>query len=116
MTGSGAVIPVVKVSGQFVQDLAVRPGDPRTFATVGDFVAEVRRLLLVKVEAFAAALVEKDVPAEFPFLVSDMRTAVARASLRDADGDHMPLDTPGADLADLLGDREAIYVCVEEHC
>jgi len=113
VTGSGAETPVVRISGRFVQDLSARPGDPRTFATAGAFIAEVRRQFRAKVRALEGALIEKGVFAGFPYLISDMLDAIARARLHDADGDHLPPETSGAVLADLIGQVDVLYVCVD---
>ena len=115
VTGAGAVTPVVRVSGRFIQDLSARPGDPRAFVTVGGYVAAVRRQLLAEIDAFEEVLADREVLATFPFLISDMRNAVARAGIHGADGKHVPSGTSGAALADLIGDRDEIYICVDDH-
>ena len=48
-------------------------------------------------------------------LPSDMRNAVARAGIHGADGKHVPSGTSGAALADLIGDGDEIYICVDDH-
>jgi hypothetical protein len=115
VTGSGAVTPVVKISGRFVQDLAVRPGDPRGFATVGDFVARIRELVLAEIDRLGEAMREKGLLAAFPFLIQDMREAAARTGIHGADGKHLAADVPAAALADLLGDVPVLYICVDDH-
>ena len=114
VTGGGAEFPIVKISGRFVQDLAARPGDPRAYVSAGDFVARVRELFLSEISVLEEALAEKEVLGKFPFLISDMRAAVAQANLHGEDGKHVSPETSGAELADFIGAAEVVYVCVDD--
>jgi hypothetical protein len=108
-TFSARAEPNAVISGLYLQGLAVRPGWPADFATVGEYLAEVRVLAAKVLDSFEGTAWDGAF-ASLPWLMTDLRAIIPTLGVHGSDGAHIPEDGPSHLLA-RMADSGTIWIC-----